>query len=84
MKNFNFVSAVSCFLEIWFKNGTISHFNSEYEFRVKSQLAFIVTSILHYMRQHDNKRKHEYNMTQHDTTQVQHETTWVQHDYKAT
>ena len=47
--------------------------------RVKSQLGFIVTSILHNTRQHDNTRQHEYNTTQHETAQVQHEATRVQH-----
>ena len=46
---------------------------------IKLQVGFIVTSILHNTRQHDNTRQHEYNTTQHETTQVQHETTRVQH-----
>ena len=81
MKNVNFVSAVNCFLVIWFKNGTISHFSSECEFRVKSQLVFIVTSILHNMRQHDNKRKTwvQHDTTRHNTsaTRDNMSTTWV-------
>ena len=35
MDNVSFVCAeVNCFLAIRFKNGTIKHFNSEYEFRL--------------------------------------------------
>ena len=33
MKNVNFFSAINCSLAMPFKNGTVKHFNSEFDFR---------------------------------------------------